>query len=186
MWHALLRDSRFFETLLRFDEELAEQARAAGCRSCSGPLHRADYRRKPRGGPGDLGPSHERRRSFCCAREGCRRRTTPPSLRFLGRRVYFGPVFVVVSALVHGLSPRRVARLREQLGLDRRTLGRWRAWWQATFVPGAFWRTARARFAPPIADPRQPASLLERFGGADAGERLHAALVFLAPLSTGS
>ena len=54
MWHGLLRDSRFFETLGRFDEDLAEQARAAGCRRCGGRLHRAHYPRKPRGGPAEL------------------------------------------------------------------------------------------------------------------------------------
>jgi hypothetical protein len=186
VWHALLRDSSFFETLLRFDEDLAEQARAAGCRRCGGVLHRADYPRKPRGGPGELGPPHERRRSLCCAREGCRRRTTPPSLRFLGRRVYFGAVVVLVSALVHGLSPRRAARLREQLGVDRRTLGRWRRWWQQGFAQSPFWQAARGRFVPPVERHALPAALLERFVAANAGERLRAALAFLAPLSTTS
>jgi len=182
VWHGLLRDSRFFETLCRFDEDLAEQARAAGCRRCGGRLHRAHYPRKPRGGPAELEPGQERRLSFCCAREGCRRRTTPPSLRFLGRRVYFGPVFVLVTTLCQGISPRRVARLREQVGLDRRTLARWRRWWQQAFARSPFWKAARGRFVPPVELPALPASLLERFVGADAGERLRAALAFLAPL----
>ncbi len=186
MWHALLRDSRFFETLLRFDEDLAEQARSAGCRHCRGALHQAHYRRKPRGGPPALGPEHERRLSLCCARESCRRRTTPPSLRFLGRRVYFGAVVVLVSALCHGLSPRRVARLREAIGVDRRTLGRRRRWWRQQFARSAFWKAARGRFVAPVEGHELPAALLERFVGAGAGERLRAALVFLAPLSTSS
>ncbi len=183
MWHALLRDSSFVETLLRFDQDLAEQARAAGCRRCGGALHRAHYSRKPRGIPGEIGAQHELRLSFCCAREGCRRRTTPPSLRFLGRRVYFSAVFVLVSALVHGLSPRRVAQLREQVGLDRHTLARWRRWWQQAFAPSPFWKAARGRFVPAVELPKLPASLLERFVGADASERLRAALAFLTPLS---
>jgi hypothetical protein len=186
VWHALLRDSRFFETLLRFDEDLAEQARVAGCRRCGGVLHRAHYPRKPRGGPGELEPPQERRLSFCCAREGCRRRTTPPSLRFLGRRVYFGAVFVLVTTLCQGISPRRVAQLREEIGIGRRTLGRWRGWWQEVFAQSRFWKTARGRFVSPVELPALPASLLERFGGADASERLRAALAFLAPLSTTS
>jgi hypothetical protein len=186
VWHALLRDSRFFETLLRFDQDLAEQARAAGCRRCGGGLHRADYPRKPRGGPEQLEPRHEQRRSFCCAREGCRRRTTPPSLRFLGRRVYFGCVFVLVTALCQGLSPRRGARLRAEIGVDRHTLVRWRRWWREAFAHSSFWKTARARFVPPVDLAALPAGLLERFAGADAGERCQAVLAFLAPLSAGS
>src|SRR3989304_4273818 len=98
---------------------------AAGWRRCGGRLHRAHYPRKPRGGPAELEPGQERRLSFCCAREGCRRRTTPPSLRFLGRRVYFGPVFVLVTTLCQGISPRRVARLRGQGGLGRRPPPAW-------------------------------------------------------------
>ena len=60
------------------------------------------------------------------AEEGCRRRHTPPSVRFLGRRVYVGLVVVLVSAMRHGLTAPRVQRLREQLGIDRQTLERWR------------------------------------------------------------
>jgi hypothetical protein len=182
VWHALLRDSRFFETLLRFDQDLAARVRRAGC-PCGGRLDSARYPRKPRGGPPGLGPEHERRLSFCCARDGCRGRATPPSVRFLGRRVYFGSVVVLVSALQHGLSPRRVARLREQVGVDRRTLVRWRRWWAEAFPRSAFWRGARGRFAAPVDVPRLPGSLLERFEEGPAAARLVAVLTFLAPLS---
>ena len=78
-----------------------ERAAAEPCRYCGGPLHRGDYPRKPRGG---LSPSAAeafgRRFSLCCGREGCRRRATPPSVRFLGRRVYVGAVVIVASAIV--------------------------------------------------------------------------------------
>ena len=40
-----------------------------------------------------------RRFSLCCGREGCRHRATPPSVRFLGRRVYVGAVVIVASAI---------------------------------------------------------------------------------------
>lgn len=83
MCHALLFDSILWQLRLRFDRDLAAEAREQGCR-CGGVLHRADYPRKPRGGPSDLGPDYGRRLSLCCAREGCRKRTTPPSVRFLG------------------------------------------------------------------------------------------------------
>ena len=68
-------------------------------RFAAGMLHSARYPRKPRGGLDDLGPDYATRLSFCCAVDGCRRRTTPPSVRYLGRRVYLGAVVVLVTAM---------------------------------------------------------------------------------------
>lgn len=62
MWHALLRDTSFFELLYDLDCDLAEEARAQGC-PCGGRLHQAHYPRKPRGGPVELAPSREQRNS---------------------------------------------------------------------------------------------------------------------------
>lgn len=185
MCHALLSDARLYATLWKFDQDLAAQARAAGC-GCGGTLHSARFPRKPRGGPPDLGPAYDRRLSFCCAVEGCRQRTTPTSVRFLGRRVYLGVVVVLVAAMRHGISPARATRLRDLLGVSLRTLKRWRTWWRETFVRGAFWQRARGRFVPPVDVGRLPASLLERFAGDDEATRQVAALAFLAPLTTAS
>src|SRR4249920_3425051 len=88
VYQALLADARFHEQLLVFDRDLAASARAARCRLCGGALHSGSYARKPRGGPAGLGQEYAERFSFCCAVDGCRKRTTPPSLRFLGRKVY--------------------------------------------------------------------------------------------------
>ena len=90
LYRALLADAKFHELLLAFDRDLAKAARAAGCARCGGGLHSARFRRKPRGGPAGHGEEHNRRFSFCCASDLCRRRATPPSFRFLGRKVY-GP-----------------------------------------------------------------------------------------------
>ena len=74
MLHALLADARFWQLLHRLDEDLAATAGAARCPHCGGALHRGDYPRKPRGvGRARLGPAYERRHSFCCSRDGCRR-----------------------------------------------------------------------------------------------------------------
>ena len=180
MWHALLRDTRFFALLTTLDHDLAEQARTQGC-PCGGRLHRADYPRKPRGGPTDLSSDQERRLSFCCDRDGCRRRRTPPSLRFLGRRVYFGAVVVVVTALTQGVTPRRAAELRTELGIDRRTLARWRRWWQQQFPASRFWREHRARFSPPVLADGLPSTLLERFASEREPGGVVSLLRFLAP-----
>jgi hypothetical protein len=181
--HALLRNASLYEQLLAFDHDLAAEARAAGCVFCKGILHSARYPRKPRGGPDDLGPDYATRLSFCCAADGCRRRTTPPSVRYLGRRVYLGAVVVLVTAMLGGITATRAAQLREWLGVSVRTLKRWRAWWRQTFVASVFWRGAQGRFMPPVAIEALPASLLERFAG-DARTRVLSALAFLAPLTT--
>lgn len=181
----LLQDSRLYEFLITIDREFAEQARAEGCH-CSGRVHRSDYARKARGGPSDQCPGYDKRFSFCCAREGCRSRKTPPSVRFLGRRVYLGAVVLLVSAMHGGITERRAAELQERLGVSRRTLWRWRTWWLATFPESDFWKRERGRFMPPPNAGSLPASLLERFTDEDARSRLIQALSFLAPLTTQS
>lgn len=182
MWHRLLGDARFHLLQLKYDEDLAAEARAGRCRKCGGRLDSANYARKPRGGT-KLPDEYERRFSFCCSMEGCRARNTPPSVRFLGRRVYLGAVVVLASAMQRGATPVRASRLRELLGVSPRTLRRWRAWWGAAFVESAFWKGARAFFSPPVDESGAPLSMLERLGP-DEEERVAALLRFLRPLST--
>lgn len=182
--HDVLADSRLFSALTKFDEDIAAAARARGC-GCGGRLDSARYPRKPRGGPADLEAEYSWRLSFCCAEEGCRRRVTPPSVRYLGRRVYLGVVVVLVSAMEHGLSLRRVAELNEHLGIGLRTLRRWRQWWRTAFVQSAVWRGGRGRFVTPVEEARLPYALLGRFEGTLV-ERVLATLRFLSPLTTAS
>lgn len=173
-----LADQQLYQLLEKVDGDLTEETRQQGCARCGGKLHRSDYDRKPRGGP-----QWELRFSLCCAREGCRRRHTPPSVRFMGRRVYAGLVVVLVSAMLHGLNPERVQRLREVLGIDRRTLQRWRQWWLVLFVESSFWREARARFMPSLCPKTMPLSLCVSFG-IERRDRLLELLKFLAPITT--
>ena len=182
MCHALLSDPNFYRLLLGFDRDLARESVAGGC-PCGGKLHSARYPRKPRGGPADLGAEYAWRLSYCCAREGCRRRTTPPSLRFLGQRVYLAAVVVLASAMEGGVTVKRAERLHELVGVSVRTLRRWRAWWRGAFRETAFWRKAQGNFAPAVDVSALPRSLLERFSGADEQARLIQALRFLAPLT---
>ena len=131
MSHAPLVDARVWMLLLNADRELAAETRARGCR-CGGRLHSARYRRKPRRGlPEELRDEYRWRESLCCDR--CRKRTTPPSLRFLGRRVYLAALVVLVSAMTGGVTAGRAARMEALVGVSLRTLQRWRAWWLRTF-----------------------------------------------------
>lgn len=164
------------------DEAITEQVRAEGCRHCGGRLDRADYPRKPRGGA--IAPGVEgwcTRPSLCCSREGCRRRATPPSVRFLGPRVY--AEVVVVLASIAALVSEQARELRNATGVPVRTVRRWSAWWRTAFVAGALWLEACARLVPPPAQEQLPASLLSRFAPATAlGDMAR----FLAALTTAS
>jgi hypothetical protein len=180
--HRLLGDARFHLLQLKFDEDLAAGARAAGCPKCEGRLDSANYPRKPRGGT-NLPEDYETRFSFCCSTEGCRARNTPPSVRFLGRRVYLGAAIVLACAMQQGATPVRARRLRELLGVSLRTLARWRAWWRTAFVESGFWKAARSLFSPTVDERCFPLSLLERLRS-DEEERLVALLRFMGPLST--
>lgn len=129
----ILRDRRFLELLQRFDRDLAEQARAANCPSCGGVLHSARYERKPRGLPKEFASVRFVREGLCCAREGCRQRTLPPSVLFMGRRHFLSVAHVLLSALDRGPTGRRRGQLKEMFGVDQRTIERWRLWWADVF-----------------------------------------------------
>ena len=98
LYQAVLADAKFHEQLLVFDRDLSATARAAGCHLCGGTLHSAQFARKPRGCRAGLGQEYGQRFSFCCAADGCRKRTTPPSLRFLCRR---SPLYTPRIPLFH-------------------------------------------------------------------------------------
>lgn len=173
MYHALLLDVRFLTMLLGIDREVAAAVKATGC-PCGGRLHGGDFRRKPRGGPAGLGVEHEMRFSFCCGEEGCRKRTTPASVRFLGRRVYLGMVVLLGALFEGGVTAGRVRDLQELTGspIDRRTLTRWVEWWRETLPKSRGWRAMTGLFRGRVEVGRLPLSLLELVGGEDAATRV--------------
>jgi hypothetical protein len=173
----------FFGLLVGVDESVTEQVAAAGCLVCGGPLHRSDYDRKPRGALiAPAGEAFVRRFSLCCGREGCRKRATPPSLRFLGRRVYLGAVVVVASVVA--LTLRAAGELRRPTGVPARTTRRWLGWWQGSFLKTVELITIRARLVG-VEVGRVPASIVGRLEGRPT-EQVRTMLKLLAPLSTGS
>lgn len=179
----ILRDTRFYELLLGFDRQIADAAHADPCPKCGAALHWGSYERKPRGVPAGLSTEHRRRFSLGCAAEGCRKRETPGSLRFLGRKVYFSAMVVLISAMQSGLNPTRMRRLKELVGVSRRTVMRWREWWHTVFTVSPFWR-AHGALAPTTNTTDLPASLLKSFDGA-IEQQLISLLRFLAPITTG-
>jgi hypothetical protein len=130
-----------------------------------------------------LPDGYEKRLSYSCAVDGCRKRHTPPSTRFLGRRIYLGAVIVLATAMQQGPTRWRTNQLRSLLDVSVQTLARWRVWWAEAFAESDFWRAARAAFSPPVAASAAPSSMLERFAG-EPHEQLAALLRFVSPLST--
>jgi hypothetical protein len=109
----------------------------------------------------------------------------PPSVRFLGPKVYAFAVVVLISAMRCGATPARMRYLHALVGVSRHTVMRWRRWWCQMLPETGFWRGAGGTLMAPIAEQQLPASLLERFTGA-AAERLLSLLRWLSPVSTGS
>jgi hypothetical protein len=159
-----------FARLEKLDEKIAAGVAAGRCRHCEGPLHQGNYQRKPRGGLiATEGEAFTRRHSLCCGRRGCRKRSLPPSLRFLGRRVYLEVVVVLASVMAQIVAAAREAVAAS--GVPMRTLHRWGCWWREVFPKLRMWAELRARFVPPPpAEDQLPRSLIVRLGGGDQRE----------------
>jgi hypothetical protein len=185
MYQQLLGDAAFYRLLLRFDEDLAAAARPLGCRVCGKRLESSDFPRKPRGLAIKLGERFAERLSFCCADRTCRKRRTPASLRFLGRKVYLAGIVVLISAMRCGPTPTRMRRLHELVGVSRHTISRWRKWWSEWLPATPLWRDIAGTLMPPVVVADLPAALLKRLVGPD-DERLIWLLRLLAPLTVGS
>ena len=148
-------------------------------------MHCAHYFRKPRGGPPDLEEAFEIRFSLCCGRPSCRRRVLPPSVRFWGRRVYWAPVLLLVSALRQGQNPVvTLERLKSLCGVWRSTVKRWQRYFRDIFAQSIKYRRLSGHLMPPIASDQLPGSLLARFYKA-CGEPQAALVTCLRTLAQG-
>lgn len=185
MSHEFEIDAKFLAALAEHDAEHVRRVQRDGCADCGGPLDRADYPRKAQGVAGESADVCARRLSLCCRCEGCRKRATPPSLRFLGRKVYIAVVVIIASAAGRTTPLLGRGRARTVQGVPLRTVRRWLSWWQTAFALGVFWTEAKSFFASRVEVNELPASLLERFDGARslALERM---LRFIAPITTTS
>lgn len=172
-----------YELLYRIDLDLCAEQRQKGCPHCGGPLHRAFYGRKPRGGPAGLPEEYCIRMGLSCGRPGCRGRTLPASCLFMGRRVYWGAVVLVVTALRQqrhaGASARKLLDLFE---VSHKTLVRWMRYFREIFPSTAWWQRLRGRVSANVGNQALPASLLEHFmaDGRDPGRGVIRCLDFLA------
>jgi hypothetical protein len=161
-------ESPFFQSLFVLDQELCRELQRRPCRHCGGKLDVANFKRKLRDAP----PGSVLRLGLCCRKDGCRGRVLPPSLRFLGRKVYSSITVVLYR------------EFQEVLGFEkeicRRTIGRWSAFWKASLTEGSpFMRWARAQGRLPVSQPGEsPKQCLLAFGFPDPGAWLPALRFF--------
>lgn len=160
----LLASVTLFRALFQLDLQFAQEWRERGCPFCKAPLHFARYRRKPRGGPGELPEEYCWRQSLCCSRDGCRRRTLPASCLFMGRRVYLMAALVAACTLLQKRPPESTVReLTAALGVSRRTLKRWLDWFATIYPRRDEWQRLRGLVDASVLESDLPAGLLARF-----------------------
>ena len=160
-YHALCYEPSFFEFLLNIDRDIADKVHATPCPLCGGQLDRADfYRSEGFGMPPADTAELLRRFSFTC--RNCRKRCTPPSVRFLPFKCY-GTIIIVLLSQTTPNEHRK--RLQEFLGINRQTIARWKRWWCDVFKDSGFWRGLKGFFLSLLSLPDEllPEELLHYF-----------------------
>ena len=143
----------FFQKLRQLDFDLFTAAKGKSCNLCGGRLDTSHFPRKLR----DAIDQEERRFSLCCRNEGCRKRVTPPSLRFFGRKVYSAWAVILVLDFCEALGLDRM--------ISRQTLARYRQFWQERLAESSpFMRLARGELPPGTPAANTPGPLLYHFG----------------------
>ena len=160
-------EGEIFRRLSEADRLIGAAVAEMGCTRCGvGQLNDGSYLRKPRFQSGSTAWGADWPRcSLVCTK--CRRRTLPPSVMFLGRKVYVELVVVAAAVLAQrdGVDAAAAAT-----GVPALTIRRWLGYWQQRLPDEGWWREMRALFATPPADEGLPSSLVEQTK--ETGERL--------------
>lgn len=181
-----LFNASFHLLLIAIDQELANILLSKGCPYCGNKLHLANYPRSPVGILSQFRHHYDERISFCC--DTCRKRVTPPSVRFFGRRWYPAPAHLLVSALMLGINERRLTQVKRHFGItvSESTWKRWRRWWRDSFPATPFWQQAKG-FALKAIETNKifPRALFVLFDQTPK-EKMRLLLRFLSPLTGGA
>lgn len=183
MYHCLMVDTRFYTRLFDLDRLIAEQIRQAKCLFCGGTLHQSHFPRKPRGIPEGLPSDFHIRFSYCCSQDGCRKRLTPPSMRFLSRKVYCSSIIFLVFLFKAQTDELKVEYLNKILdtSLSIETLRRWRNFWK-NIVPKS--QTLKRQGFSHLVVQLLPSSLVSQFVG-NLNKQLEMGLRWILPLTRG-
>ena len=164
MLSELVQTTNLFRLLHCIDVDLANKHQEAGCPFCGGRLHYSTYKRQPRGGPEDIPEECQVRLSLCCSHPECRRRSLPPSVLFMGRRIYWKIVILVVVTL-RSNSPSQTSksRLRQLFDVDSKTVSRWVSYFRTIFPSSPVWQSIRGRICSSVKDTDLPGGLIGYF-----------------------
>jgi hypothetical protein len=185
MSHNFLLNSNFHFFLDSLDQDLAKQTQQKGCPECGHKLHYANYPRSPVGVSAQFRNHYNERLSFCC--DTCRKRLTPASVKFFGRRWYPAPLFIFISALMRKITEYSLTQVKRHFGIivSESTWKRWQRWWRDSFIETLFWKQAKGIVPGVLGINRPfPRALLDIFNGT-LEEKICFLLRFLSPLSRG-
>jgi len=148
---------------MRVDADLASIANKKGCPHCGARLHFARYARKGRIGPDPAPEGWANFHGLCCAREGCRKRVRPMSVRFAGRSPH-APMLVLLALLLRARGAlRRVSDVCSALLVSERTVKRWLRFWERSHASSRWWRELASLHS---LSGRTVTDLWKRFAGA--------------------
>lgn len=188
MYHYLLNDAIFYNRLLEIDRLIASQVKEKGCPHCQGKLNQSHFLRAPRGIPENTATDYRIRFSYCCAQEGCRKRLTPPSMRFLSRKVYSSVIIFVIFYFNVPSDEARIDKLHALLdnigsveNLSVETIRRWRHYWTRILPDTHTWKCSTFHRS---LSKTLPVSLLHQFQG-HLKQQLQKSLQWLLPLTSG-
>lgn len=164
MLSEVLKNKSLFLDLYKIDLATAEEYRQKRCPYCQGPLHYANYPRKPRGEPDGVPEEYFLQFSLCCGKEGCRRRLIPPTCRFLGRKVYwYAAILTIVSDWQNKIQNMTISKLARKMGISRNTLKRWIHFFKNTFPVSVQWKKIRGCVSAIVKNDRLPGSLINSY-----------------------
>lgn len=182
----LLQKAKLYQLLFLIDCHFSKTVKKQGCPFCNGVLHQADYFRKPRGPFKDLPEEYQKRHSLCCSCENCRKRSLPPSCRFMERRVYFWPVILIVMALRQNKKDSYSAgQLVRLFKISRNTLKRWFQFFKDCFPLLPQWQRVRGFIPTSIDNNEIPGRLLHFYLNRFNGKEMEALLRCLIVLTSG-
>lgn len=163
MLSEVLKNKSFFHHLYTIDKEIAEHCRKMPCPYCNGPLYFANYLRKLRGARDGLPEEYFTRFSLCCGREGCRHRVTPPSCRFMDRKVYWHGVILIIVSTWQQNKASSIFKLSKLSDVTRNTIKRWILFYQDIFPSSRQWLRVRGLIPAFIKNNELPSSLINYF-----------------------
>lgn len=139
----LFHSAKFFSFLFGLDQEAAKRAKEKRCPICGGQLDAAKYSRVINGIE-EMPNKHELLVFSMCCRH-CRKRVTPPTLRFSGRKQHTKGVMLLAHVLKRGATQRRIIELSKLLGASERTIRGWIRLWRAKVGDSSWWRDLKSR-----------------------------------------